>query len=90
MNNITYTFLYLVFWALRIYYYVLIAYVLLSWIPDLRNSSFYRMIYRIANPYMRLFRGLIVIGQIDLTPILGFILYQWGLNNLQQALMLMG
>ncbi|MCF7925963.1 MAG: YggT family protein [Candidatus Izimaplasma sp.] len=89
MNNILYTLMFLVFWVLRIYYYVLIAYVLLSWIPDLRKTSFYRFIYKLANPYMRLFRGLLVIGHIDLTPILGFILYNWGLSYLERALYLM-
>lgn len=89
MNIILYNLLFILYWLLRIYYFVLIGYVLLSWIPDLRRSKFYALIYKLANPYMRLFRGLIVIGRIDLTPILGFILYQWGLSNLQRALMLM-
>ncbi|MEC9484305.1 MAG: YggT family protein [Candidatus Izemoplasma sp.] len=78
------------YWLLRIYFYVLIAYVLLSWFPEFRQSKFYLYIYRLANPYMRIFRGLLVFGQMDFTPILGFILYQWGLDTLQQALFLMG
>ena len=38
---------------------------------------------KIANPYMRIFRGLLVFGMLDFTPIIGFLLYTWGLNNLE-------
>lgn len=85
-----YYLLYITVWILRIYFYILIAYVLLSWFPEFRQSKFYYIIYRIANPYMSIFRGLLVFGQMDFTPILGFILYQWGLSNLETALQLMG
>ena len=67
---------------LTVYYWILIAYVLGSWIPELRKTKIYRVIYQIANPYMRIFRGLLVFGMMDFTPILGFLLYTWGLNNL--------
>ncbi len=65
---------------LQIYYYILIMYVLLSWIPEIRNSRFYFFVHQIADPYMRLFRGIIVIGQMDFTPIVGFLLYGFGLR----------
>lgn len=78
-----------VVWALRIYFYILIAFVLLSWFPEFRHTKFYRVIAQIAMPYMRLFRGLLVFGSFDFTPILGFLLYQWGLSNLEQMLQLM-
>lgn len=66
------------------YYYVLIAYVLLSWVPSLHQSKFYYYIALLANPYMRIFRGILVIGMIDLTPILGFIIYQFGLSSFSE------
>lgn len=72
----------LLYRVLEIYFYTLIIYVLLSWIPELRQSRFYQMLGTITEPYMRLFRGLIVIGMIDLTPILGFFLFQFGLQAL--------
>ena len=67
---------------LTVYYWILIAYVLGSWIPELRKTKIYRAIYQLANPYMRIFRGLLVFGMMDFTPIRGFLLYTWGLNNL--------
>jgi YggT family protein len=69
---------------LTAYYYVLIAYVLLSWVPSLHQSKLYYYIASLANPYMRIFRGILVIGMIDLTPILGFIIYQFGLTSFSE------
>lgn len=83
------TFLILLGYALRAYYYILIVYVLMSWIPELRGSKFHQVIHSIANPYMRIFRGLLVFGMMDFTPILGFILFQVGLNYYGQMLILM-
>jgi len=83
------TFFIIVGYLLRAYYYILIIYVLMSWIPELRGSKFHQVIHSIANPYMRIFRGLLVFGMMDFTPILGFILYQVGLNYYAQMLVLM-
>jgi len=69
-------------YALEIYYYILIAYILLSWITELRNSRFYYYIRLLAEPYMRVFRGLLVFGMMDFTPIIGFLLYRYGLDQL--------
>ena len=69
----------LLYYLLSAYFYVLIAYVILSWIPDIKQSRFYYVLHLIADPYMRLFRGIIVIGQFDFTPIIGFIVYNFGL-----------
>ena len=72
--------LFIIYKALQYYYYVLIAYVLMSWIPEIQRTRFYAFVAKLADPYMRLFRGLIVIGMMDFTPIIGFILYNVGLN----------
>jgi len=69
--------------VLEIYFYLMIAVILLSWFPELRGSSWYQTLIKITDPYLRLFRGIIVIGQFDFTPILGFLLYQYGLSALQ-------
>ena len=73
----------IILWILKIYYWILIAYILGSWIPELRKTKIYQIIYQLANPYMRIFRGLLVFGMLDFTPIIGFLLYTWGLNNLE-------
>ena len=76
----------IIYWVLNVYYWILIAYVLGSWIPELRKTKLYQIIHNLANPYMRIFRGLLVIGRMDFTPILGFMLYSLGLNYLAQMI----
>ena len=71
---------------LQVYYWILIAYILGSWIPELRDTKLYKIVYQLANPYMRIFRGLLVFGMMDFTPILGFMLYSLGLNYLGQMI----
>ena len=75
---------------LQIYYYVLILYILLSWIPELQETRFYYFLHQVADPFMRLFRGIIVIGQVDLTPIAGFLLYGYGLRIFGQFIQTLG
>jgi len=72
----------IIYRILQVYYYFLIASVLMSWIPELKRSKFGQIIDRIADPYMRLFRGYLIIGVLDFTPILGFLLYSFGLQAL--------
>lgn len=84
-----YTFFLILGYILKAYYYILIAYVLMSWIPELRGSKFHQVIHGIANPYMRVFRGLLVFGMMDFTPIIGFIIFQVGLKYYDQMLIIM-
>lgn len=80
---------YYVYWALRIYFYVIIASILMSWVPEIKHTKIGQLIDRIANPFMRIFRGIIVIGMFDLTPMLGLFLYQLGLTYLGQMVNIM-
>ncbi|MFP4078681.1 MAG: YggT family protein [Bacillota bacterium] len=69
---------------LEVYFYIMIAYVLLSWIPSIRESKLYYYLHVLVNPYLRFFRGIVVIGYFDFTPILGFLLYSFGLQAFGQ------
>jgi len=80
------TLLLVLYYALTAYYYIMIAYILMSWIPELRRSKFYGFVSSVTDPYLRIFRGLIVIGMMDLTPIIGLMLYQFGLSALGQVI----
>ncbi len=82
----------------EIYWYILIARILLSWVPALHNTGFGEAIYRLSEPYLSLFRGFIPPismggAYLDLSPIVAFIVYsflrvgamsilQWGLQIL--------
>lgn len=55
-----------------IYYFCLIGYILMSWIPALQQSAVGRFLETICEPYLSIFRKVIPpIGMIDLSPIVG-------------------
>tara|TARA_B100002051_G_scaffold155385_1_gene146909 strand:- start:2643 stop:2984 length:342 start_codon:yes stop_codon:yes gene_type:complete len=80
------TFLAVLIETLRIYSFVLIVRVLLSWFPNLDWSNpILSTVSSITDPYLNAFRGLIPpIGGIDLSAILAFValnVMQWLLGN---------
>lgn len=59
------------------YAFLMFVWVLLSWIPDLRFSKFYRFLDRLYVPFLEPFRRVIPpINGIDISPILGFFTLQ--------------
>lgn len=59
------------------YSFLMFIWVLLSWIPDLRFSGFYRFLDRLFTPFLEPFRRIIPpINGIDISPILGFFALQ--------------
>ncbi len=56
--------------AFQIYMYALIIYILMSWFPGARESSFGEFLGRICEPYLEQFRRFIPpLGMIDISPI---------------------
>lgn len=55
----------------NIYFYMLIAYVLLSWVPNARESFIGQLLGRITEPYLSIFRRFIppIGGVLDISPI---------------------
>lgn len=75
----------------KLYYFALIARILLSWLPQLQDNRFAEFLYRITEPYLSVFRRFIPpLGMIDLSPIVAFLVYNWLsgflLNGLLQVL----
>lgn len=63
---------------IRLYYFALIARILLSWLPQLQNNRFAEFLYNITEPYLSIFRRFIPpIGMIDVSPIVAFLVYGW-------------
>jgi YggT family protein len=59
-------------WTLeRIYFYMLIAYVLMSWLPNARESFIGELLGKLVEPYLAPFRRFIppIGGMIDISPI---------------------
>ncbi len=72
------------FYVLQVYFYMMIMFVLLTWFPSMRETRIYYLLYLITNPYLRVFRGVVVFGQMDFTPLVGFLLYNFGLQAFGQ------
>jgi YggT family protein len=60
---------------IEIYTYMLIAYVLLSWLPSARDSFVGEMLGKLCEPYLSIFRRFIppIGGMIDISPIVALI-----------------
>ncbi len=56
--------------AISIYSLLLIVYILMSWVPSLRETSFGKIIGTLVEPYLAFFRQFIPpLGMIDISPI---------------------
>lgn len=76
-------------WIVYIIHLILIIYggiislsILLSWIPGSDNIQVFRGIKYLASWYLGLFSGKITIGFLDLTPLIGIIIYEFIINGL--------
>lgn len=69
--------------AFYVYSLMLIAYILMSWVPAAQNSAIGRMLEKVCEPYLGIFRKFIPpIGMIDISPIVAIFL----LNYIQRGL----
>lgn len=71
--------------VMRIYYYIMIITIILSWLP-IRDSGVFRALYRLTAPYLNIFRGWLVIRGIDLSPIIGLLFYRFVMFMLRNAI----
>lgn len=71
--------------AFNVYSFMLIAYILMSWVPAAQNSAIGRMLEKVCEPYLGIFRKFIPpIGMIDISPIVAIFL----LNFIQRGLLI--
>ncbi len=58
-----------------LYNYALIIYILMSWIPGSRETTFGYFLARICEPYLEPFRKFIPpLGMIDISPIIAIVI----------------
>lgn len=75
---ITLTLVKWLFWLLDVYSLVLVIYALMSWIPNLYNTWFGRVIVKISRPYLSLFENLpLRIAGLDFTILVALIVLQF-------------
>jgi uncharacterized protein YggT (Ycf19 family) len=61
---------------IQAYKYLILARVILSWLPSIRDNFLVRFIYEMTEPFLRIFRRILPPSPnmpIDLSPILGFL-----------------
>lgn len=74
----------IIIYAFQIYWFMLIIYILMSWVPSARDSSIGQILERVCEPYLGFFRRFIPpIGMIDISPIVALIT----LNFIQMGLL---
>lgn len=68
-----------------IYQYIIIAYVLLSWLPNARESFIGEILGKIVEPYLAPFRRFIppIGGMIDISPIVALIALRFVVMGIQ-------
>jgi YggT family protein len=77
------TILQILLYMIQIYSWALIIYILLSWLPGARESTFGEFLARICEPYLEPFRRFIPpIGMIDISPIVAIIVLRLASSGL--------
>ncbi|WP_035426729.1 MULTISPECIES: YggT family protein [Sediminibacillus] len=73
----------ILFYAIEIYSFALIAYILMSWFPGARESSFGNFLAKICEPYLEPFRKIIPpLGMIDISPIVAILVLNFATRGL--------
>lgn len=77
-------FLISLYYLLNLYSLIILISIIMSWIPNAYNTKFGNAIYQISNWYMKPFRGWLVLGILDFTPIIGIAIYEFILGIIAQ------
>jgi YggT family protein len=75
----------------RIYYYMIIIYILMSWLPNLRENFIGELLGKLVEPYLSPFRRFIppLFGTIDVSPIIALIVLQFAVGGLHSIVRLL-
>lgn len=69
--------------AFTVYSYMLVGYVLMSWVPAVQDSAIGRFLKIVCEPYLGIFRKFIPpIGMLDISPIVAIFLLNFIKNGL--------
>ncbi|MGD6871668.1 YggT family protein [Sutcliffiella horikoshii] len=74
-----------------IYTIALIIYIFMSWFPGARESSFGRILGKICEPYLDMFRRIIPpLGMIDISPIVAIFVLRYAVLGLEALFRMLG
>lgn len=70
--------------AINLYTFLLFASILMSWIPNLKESKFGQMISSVTDPYLDIFRKFIPpFGMIDFSPIIAILALRFAADGIR-------
>ncbi|MNP19122.1 YGGT family protein [compost metagenome] len=72
----------------NIYFYMIFAYILMSWVPNVRDSFIGELLGKLVEPYLAPFRRFIppIMGMIDISPIIALFVLNWAVVGLRAIL----
>ncbi|MDT3426486.1 YggT family protein [Paenibacillus forsythiae] len=72
----------------QIYFYMIIFYVLMSWLPNVRDNFIGELLGKLVEPYLTPFRKIIppLFGTIDFSPVVALLVLELALNGLRSVL----
>ncbi|WP_136606488.1 YggT family protein [Paenibacillus dokdonensis] len=75
----------------NIYFYMVIVYVLMSWLPNLRENFIGELLAKLVEPYLSPFRRFIppIFGMLDISPIVALFILQFAEEGLIAILRLL-
>jgi YggT family protein len=75
--------------AINIYKWILIVYILMSWVPSVQDSSIGRLFARVCEPFLSPFRKIIppIGGVIDISPMVAFVVLWFAQIGIQSILL---
>lgn len=81
MNEVS-SIIYILF---QIYYYMILVYILMSWLPNLRENFIGELLGKLVEPYLTPFRRIIppLFGTLDISPIVAIIVLRFAVVGLQ-------
>ena len=78
--------IYGLYWLMMAYEAFMTISIIMSWIPPLYDTKVFRFFRRGTDFYLRPFRGWLVIGFLDLTPIIGIFILQFIMRIFEQII----
>ncbi|TDM07339.1 YggT family protein [Macrococcus lamae] len=72
-----------ILFLLQVYFYAMIVYIFMSWLPGARESAVGRWLGKIVEPYLDIFSRIIPpFGMFDFSPIVAIIIFNLFRNGL--------
>jgi len=72
----------------NIYFYMIIFYVLMSWLPNVRDNFIGELLSKLVEPYLTPFRRFIppLFGTLDISPIIALLVLEFAAGGLKSIL----